>query len=140
MTRPVTALRALCASLDIPARAGLAAGVLIVAIVGLADIWFDVDYELAADITLLALAALANAFALLYTARSPWWTHRIGRIYWAKCLVLALVLDQISLAVWWDLEYPGRQYVRFAIYGLGAVVYIPMLVALLREQRKERDR
>jgi hypothetical protein len=50
------------------------------------------------------------------------------------------VLDQIALSLWWDLDYPFRQQIRFAIYTLGAVAYLPMLVSLLREQSRDRRR
>lgn len=126
------------AALDTPTRAGIGTGAAVVAVLLVVDIWLHVDYQLAANIALLAVAVLVSTFTVLYSVRSPWWNHRLGRIYWAKCVVLSAVLLQITLAIWWDLEYPGRQYVRFAIYGLGAVVYIPMLVSLLREQKRGR--
>lgn len=131
-------LRLAWEALDTPTRAGIAAGVLLVAAMLIVDIWLFVDYKLAANIALLVVAAAVITFTLLYSFRSPWWNHRLGRIYWAKCVALSLVLAQISLAIWWDLEYPGRQYVRFVIYGLGAVIYIPMLVSLVREQNRSR--
>lgn len=116
----------------------LACAVLI-AIILVCDIWFDIDYQFGANLALLVLAALVNAFTLLYVVRSKWRSNRIGRIFLAKCAVLSLVLDQIVLSVWWDLQYPGRQHVRFAIYALGALVYIPMLISLWREQQRDRS-
>lgn len=103
-----------------------------------ADVWVDLDYKLLANIALLAMAVLVIAFALLYGTRSAWWTNRIGRIYLVKSVVLACVLAQIVLAIWWDEEFPGRQHLRFAIYALGAAVYVPMLVSLWLEQRRDR--
>lgn len=104
----------------------------------LADIWFDIDYRIAANVSLIVVAVLVVAFAVLYWARSRWWTNRIGKIYLAKSVVLSLVLGQIVVATWWDADYPGRQHIRFAIYTLGAVVYLPMIVALWREQQRDR--
>lgn len=130
-------LRAGWAALDTPTRAGVVAGVLVVLAVIVLDIWLPVDYRLAANVALLGVAALVVVFTLLYSVRSPWWTHRLGRVYWSKCVVLSLILVQISMAIWWDLEYPGRHYVRFAIYGLGFVIYVPMLVSLWREQQRD---
>lgn len=124
-------------SLDTPTRLGLIAGIVLAAVTVVADMWWDVDYELAANIALVACVVMVNAFTLLYSVRSPWWTHRLGRVYWAKCVVLVLVLDQIVLAVWWDLDYPGRQIVRFVIYSAGAIVYVPMTVSLVREQSRK---
>ena len=102
------------------------------------DVWLPIDYKVAANISLLMIAVLVNAFTLLYFVRSKWWTNRIGRIYLAKCLVLSAVLDQIALVLWWDADYPGRQYIRFFIYTMGAVVYVPMLLSLWREQQNDR--
>lgn len=102
------------------------------------DVWFEPDYEFWANVALIVVAVLVVVFAGLYGARSKWWTNRIGKIYLAKSLVLSLVLVQIAVGVWWPGEYPGRQHVRFAIYTLGAVVYLPMIVSLWREQNRDR--
>jgi amino acid transporter len=104
------------------------------------DLFVELDYRLAANISLLCVALLVNVFTLLYLFRSIWWKNEIGKIYLAKCLVLSAVLDQIALSLWWDLDYPFRQQIRFAIYTLGAVAYLPMLVSLLREQSRDRRR
>lgn len=104
------------------------------------DVWFDPNYRLAANIALIAMTVLVAAFTLLYLARSRWWTNRIGKVYLAKSLMLALVLAQGSLAVWWAADFPGRERIRFGIYVLGAVAYVPMLVTLWREQRGDRKR
>ncbi|MGF7124021.1 putative phage holin [Rhodococcus sp. BE178] len=95
---------------------------------------------LAADIALLALAGMATVFTLLYVIRSPWEKSELGRIYLAKCAVLSLVLIQISAATWISMDFPGRQPIRLVIYALGAIVYVPMLCALWREQQRDRRR
>ena len=120
-------------------RSALVAAMLVVGLTLIADLWIGIDYRLAANISLLCIAVLVNTFTLFYFVRSPWWTNRIGRIYLAKCLVLSLVLDQIAVTLWWDMDYPYRQQIRFAIYTLGAIVYVPMLVSLLRLQRADRE-
>ncbi|MBM4489492.1 hypothetical protein GS935_20375 [Rhodococcus hoagii] len=94
----------------------------------------------AANIALLVLAIMVAAFTLLYVIRSPWERNRVGRIYAAKSIVLALVLAQISVSSWVSLDYPGRQPIRLVIYTLGAIVYAPMLWALWREQQEDRRR
>jgi hypothetical protein len=104
----------------------------------LAEVWVDPDYERAANAALLLLAGLVTAFTVLYGTGSAWWTNRIGRIYLVKCVVLSLVLSQVALTHWWDVDYPGSDHVRFAIYTLGAAVYLPMLWTLWREQRRDR--
>lgn len=105
-----------------------------------ADIWFDIDYRIAANVSLIYIAALTIGFAVLYGARSRWWTNRIGKIYLVKSLILALVLIQAAISVWWHMDYPGRDIIRFIIYSLGAVAYVPMLVSLWREQNRDRQR
>lgn len=104
----------------------------------LSDVWVDVHYGTAADVALLCIGVLAVAFAALYGCRSRWWTNRIGKVYLAKSLILALVLVQAVVSVWWQDDYPGRQIIRFIIYSLGAVVYVPMLASLWREQQRDR--
>lgn len=100
------------------------------------DIWCDVDYQRAADISLIYVAVLAAVFAVRYAFWSKWWTNRIGKINMAAAVLLALVLLQGMAAVWWTDEFPGRQVARFVIYSMGATAYVPMIVALVREQRR----
>lgn len=94
----------------------------------------------AANVALLILSVMVGAFTALYVVRSPWERNRVGRIYAAKSIVLALVLAQITVSTWVSLEYPGRQPIRLVIYSLGAIVYVPMLWALWREQQEDRRR
>lgn len=103
-----------------------------------ADIWFDIDFRLAANVSLIYVAVFTTTFAVLYGFRSRWWSNRIGRIFLVNSVVLPLVIAQIVLSTWWDADYPGRQQIRFVIYSLGAVVYVPMLVSLWREQQRDR--
>ena len=105
-----------------------------------ADIWVDLDYRIAANVSLVYIAVLTTVFTVLYLVRSRWWTNRIGRVYLAKSVVMSLVLLQIVVAVWLDTDYPGRQHIRFVIYTLGAAVYLPMLISLWREQQRDRRR
>ena len=104
----------------------------------IADIWYEIDYSVAADISLIYIAILSAAFAVRYAGWSKWWTNRIGKVYLAKSVILALVLVQTMVSVWWQSDYPGRQIIRFIIYTMGAVVDVPMLVTLWREQRRDR--
>lgn len=104
----------------------------------LGDIWWTLDYQLAANIAIAILAGAVNTFTILYATRSNWRANRIGRIFLRKCIFLSLVLDQIVFAVWFDSEYPGRQHVRFAIYALGAIAYVAMVISLWNEQQSDR--
>ncbi|MHC9292054.1 putative phage holin [Mycobacterium sp. LTG2003] len=106
----------------------------------LADVWFEIDYQFWADVSLLAVAVLVLIFTAQYLGRSRWWTNRIGKVYLTKSVVLSLVLVQIAVALWWDTDYPFRQHIRFAIYALCAVAYVPMIATLWREQQRDRRR
>ena len=109
-----------------------------IAVTVLSDLWFNPNYRTLANISLLVMAALVVFFTLLYVLRSRWSSNKIGLIYAVKCCALSLVLVQATVASWWDLEYPFRQQIRFAIYTVGALVYIPMIVSLIREQQRDR--
>lgn len=104
-----------------------------------ADIWFDVDYRLAANVSLIYIALLVTVFTVLYGVRSRWRSNYLGRAFLIKGILLAAVLWQASAAVWIDTDYPGRQLFRFIIYTGGAVAYLVMLIILWREQRKDRE-
>ncbi|EOM77891.1 putative phage holin [Rhodococcus rhodnii] len=91
-----------------------------------------------ANIALLVLAVMVAAFTIRYAIWSPWWTNRIGRIYLAKSVVLSFVLTQAAFASIVAADYLGRQQIRFSIYLLGVLIYVPMLWSLIREQRADR--
>jgi len=106
----------------------------------LADLWLDIDYRFAADVSLIHMAVLVTVFTGLYGWRASWRVNRIGKVFLAKGIAFSLVLWQIVVAVWVDVDYPGRQHIRFAIYSLGAVAYAAMLITLWVEQRADRRR
>lgn len=105
-----------------------------------ADVWTEPNYRLAGSIALIFVAALTTVFTILYVGRSRWWANRIGKVYAAKSVALAVVLVQAVVAVWWPGDYPYRYEIRWLVYALGTVVYVPMIVTLLREQRRARRR
>lgn len=105
-----------------------------------ADVWLDIDYRRLANVSLLAVTAGAATFSALYWARSKWWTNRIGKVYLAQSVFIAAVFVQIVAGTWWDVDFPGRQHIRFVIYTLGAVAYVPMLATLWGEQQRDRRR
>ena len=111
---------------------------LIVGATFVADIWCDVDYRAAADWSLACIAVSSTLFAIRYAGWSKWWTNRIGKVYLAKSIILALVLIQAAVTVWSSGDYPGRDQVRFAIYALGSAALLSMLVTLWQEQRRDR--
>lgn len=123
-------------------RFGYGAAVVAALVLALvADVWCDPDYRLAGSVALIAVAALTTVFTVLYVCRSRWWTNRIGTVYATKSVVLAVVLAQAVVAVWWQGgDYPWRWQIRFVVYTLGALVYVPMISTLWREQRRDRDR
>lgn len=97
------------------------------------DIWISIDYRVAANVSLIYMAALVSAFTVIYGLRSSWRANRIGKVFLAHSIAFSIVLWQIVVAVWIDTDYPFRQHIRFAIYSIGAVAYVPMLVVLLHE-------
>ncbi|OYN80479.1 hypothetical protein CG716_09745 [Mycolicibacterium sphagni] len=113
-------------------------GGLLVPATFVSDIWLDIDYQLAADVSLIVVAVLVNAFTALYGFRSKWRTNRIGGVYLIKCIALSLFLLQATASVWWNEDYPFRQQIRFVIYAYAALVYIPMVITLWREQQRDR--
>lgn len=94
----------------------------------------------AANISLLALASLTTLFTLIYAFRSPWWMNRIGTLYLVKSITLSIVLIQITVAIWGSPDFMFRQQIRFAIYTLGAIAYVAMIISLVREQQAMRKR
>lgn len=68
----------------------------------IADIWYEIDYSVAADVSLIYIAILSAAFAVRYAGWSKWWTNRIGKVYLAKSVILALVLVQTMVSVCWQ--------------------------------------
>ena len=114
------------------------AGILTIVSTLVADIWVDINYRVAANVSLIYIAILATSFAALYGGGSKWWTNRIGRIFLIQTVLLACVLIQACVAVWVSAEYPDRHIFRFIIYSLGAVAYLPMLFSLRREQKRDR--
>lgn len=104
-----------------------------------ADFWSEPDYRLAGSVALIAVAVLAGVFTALYVGRSRWWVNRIGKVYATKSIVLAVVLTQAVLAVWWPGDYPYREQIRYCVYTLGAVVYVPMILTLWRAQHTDND-
>lgn len=104
-----------------------------------ADVWFTVDYQLLANVAVAAAAVLTSAFAALYAFRSKWWRNPIGKTYLVKSVFMALMLDQIALALWWGADFPGRQHIRWIIYASAVIAYIPMFITLFREQSNDRQ-
>jgi hypothetical protein len=103
-----------------------------------ADLWVHIDYRIAANVSLVYMALFVTVFTLLYAIRSNWRVNRIGKVFLAKGIAFSAVLWQIVIALWIDTEYPHRQELRFAIYSLGALAYLAMVVVLVIEQRNDR--
>lgn len=119
----------------------IGASVALIAGVLLSDIWWlePDDFRVAANVCLTGLAVFTNIFTVRYAFWSKWWASRIGPTYLALKILMSMVLNQIVLAIWWDTDFPGRQEVRFAIYGFSWVAVLAMIDKLVREQRRRRD-
>lgn len=114
-------------------------GFLAVVVTLVADLWFDIDYRLAANVSLIYIAGLVTVFTILYWRRSRWRSNYVGKAFLVKGALLAAVLWQAVAAVWIDTDYPGRHVIRFVIYSLGAVAYLVMLIILAQEQKRDRE-
>lgn len=93
-----------------------------------------------AAFSILVLALLVTTFTVLYFLRSPWWKNKVGEIYLFKSTLISLVLLQGALSIFWSMDYPGRVWVRTIIYVGGAIAYVPMIIALVKEQNRDRRR
>lgn len=83
--------------------------VLAVLVTVAADIWVDfIDYQLAARISLIYVSVFIIVFTLLYLFRSNWQSNRIGKIFLVKSIAFSIMLSEITVANWVDLDYPGR--------------------------------
>lgn len=95
--------------------------------------------ELVANSALCLLAIEMIGFSFTYAYGSPWWATRLGQIYAVKTVLLTLVLMQAAASTLTDQDYPGRHYVRAAIYVGGALSMAALWVALRRYQREGRE-
>lgn len=94
------------------------------------------DWAVSADVSLIYMGVLAAAWAALYGFRSAWYRSHIGRAVLAQSVILAAVICQGAVSQWVSHEYPGRHQIRFALYSLGAIAFVSMLISLWREQQR----
>lgn len=104
----------------------------------IAGLWIDIDYLLAARISMTVLTAAVISFTLLYGWRSAWCANRVGKAFFAKSVIFSIMLIEMTLAGWWDAYYPERSLVRYIIYTSSAIAYIGMLIALIQEQSRTK--
>lgn len=115
------------------------AGAAAVAATVAAGAWTDaIDFHLAANISLIYISALVTAFTVLYGIRSNWRANQIGRVFFVKSVTFTAVLWLITLQNWWDVDWGWRQEIRFIVYTLGAIAYLPMVITLVRKQQADR--
>ncbi|MCV7208767.1 hypothetical protein [Mycolicibacterium canariasense] len=101
--------------------------------------WLDPNhFRIAANVVLVIVALLTTIFTVRYAFWSRWWTSEVGPPYLAMKTMWSLLLWQISLATWWDPDFPGRQELRFAIYSLSALAAVAMIAALVHQQTVRR--
>jgi hypothetical protein len=101
-------------------------------------IFVDINFRVWANVALIAISVLVTIFTGLYLLRSKWWANAIGEVYLRKSIIVWAVLVQITVANWLDNDFWGRQSIRFIIFAAGAVVYVPMIESLWREQQNDR--
>lgn len=101
--------------------------------------WMDEkDYELSGNLSLVYYAIIALLFTIRYIGWSKWRANKIGKIFALSSVLLTVTLIQGSISVLSSSDYPWREEIRFVIYSGGAVGMFAMLVALWKEQRKDR--
>lgn len=81
-------------------------------------------------------AALAWSFVIRYGFWSPWRRSAVGRSLMYVWLSLTAVLTLVVLSYWFG-EYPGRDYVRLAVYATLPMAFTTFLRVLVRQQRKD---
>lgn len=90
------------------------------------------------DVFLAAMAFELVLFTTIYIVRSKPFRTAIGTIFARKSIVFSLVMIHITVSVLIERLYPGRDVLRMVVYLAGAVVYIPMITSLVREQNAQR--
>lgn len=85
-----------------------------------------------------ASALLAWLFIIRYGFWSPWQRTVVGRSLMYVWLSLTAVLTLIVLSYWFG-AYPGRNYVRLAVYSTLPLAFLSFLRVLVQQQRR-RDR
>lgn len=79
-------------------------------------------------------AVVAWAFVLMYGFRSPWRATVVGRSLMYVWVSLAVILTLITGTFWFG-EYPGREWVRLAVYTPLPVALGKFLWVLVQVQR-----
>lgn len=130
----MNAVRAVWRATDKPTRAALLVAIALIISVPVIHVAVGIDYSVAENVSLIVATALVSVFTIMYSFRSHWWSHRLGRVYWGKCVLMSLMLIEITMAIGWDADYPGREVIRFVIYSATGIAYVAMISALRREQ------
>lgn len=90
------------------------------------------------DYALYVAAVAAVCMLLAYLFRSAWYSSRGGRALLTWMLSTAAVLCFNSVSVYFMNDYPGRLYVRLALYGLLAGINVRWFFAIVRIQNQAR--
>lgn len=98
---------------------------------------FDAQAE--ARILLTSMTALAVTFVIRYAWISDWRATTGGRSLMYVAGALALIGSQL-ISVWWIGDYVGRDTVRSATVSVLVLALLHRLIALVAEQRRDRER
>lgn len=90
-----------------------------------------------ATLLVVVAAVPANLFPLAYGLGSPWYRSPLGRALMTQSTGIALLIDVTMLRYVLG-DYPGRDAIRIAIYGLVTAGLYLQFVALLKTQRTRR--
>lgn len=114
----------------------------IVVVVGiLAALWalWEDDERLPGNVFFFAFTVLVLAFIVLYAARSPWRLTEMGRALMYLMCACLLVGVNVSLALIFGANYPGRYDVRNVML-LGATLTVFNMVMIVYRLQQETRR
>ncbi len=95
------------------------------------------------DWFLYGAAVSAAVLATTYGLRSRWTSSRAGIVLFAWFFALAAVLSYNAVAVFYQGVFPGRPWVRLALYAalfLFSSAWTVGIVSLQNDARRERKR
>lgn len=91
-------------------------------------------------ITLLILIAAvpAIAFPFVYGFTAKWYKTPLGNAFMLNAASIGLIMGLVAFTVLHGPDYPGREYVRFVVYGLISTMLWVQLISYISAVRSER--
>lgn len=92
-----------------------------------------------ANVLLVTVAVKATALTALYGLRSPWRATEAGRAVMLLVSSLALIMCQGSVTILTHADYPGRDFVRDALFVCVALALLWLLLTVFRLQQQRPE-